>query len=241
MRSRILILLFLFLSVKNGYSQVPGYLGNRFSIGVQGGFFPFSALSSPSFNYKLSADFSATRKLSYFAYWMNSNSKYRIESYEYTSASSTTVEIRPTNEFNEIKIHSYGIGFKRFFGGYVSPIGKYFSFSIGVSQIGLRDWKLGLAANVNKGSDSYSDFVPTIENYFLSATAQFTFGKVVPVSNKLLIDFNINTQFVISSEGSTSKDSKKASWDRTVFGSVYEKYRFREIISVNLGLKYLIF
>ena len=196
------IVVFLLLISCSVFSQVPGYLGKRFSIGYSNNLFP--SLFYPSANstdrYELgvntthcidieyaikkrttfcfSVDFYKTGMAREGGYGYSYNGAYDYGSAVYRSGDGTPIQLRTTN---------FSLGFKFFRPGFIAPVGKYQKLEFILLSNKITYDRNSFYDQYYSPGNNLSSF-GTGEYDFKSFAIALTFGRQRVLFNSVIID-----------------------------------------------------
>lgn len=143
MKKSIILLLIFFVGITNAIAgYVPGYMGKRFSAGVNGSsFFLFDDFTSVSdmifstrFSYKseFAINYTVTRKVSLGASFYHGKQCYFVGERQYHDVQGDYYYVTLQEDYLQCKLRIYEFNIKFYQKNFIAPIGPYHQFAVGM-------------------------------------------------------------------------------------------------------------
>jgi len=238
------------------YSQhIPGYIGRintaGYSLGVS-----LAGESSPTTGVGLVCQHQLTyervfsRKSSFEANICYSPSKYNLRNYYFYNQDESLPEyysdFSPDN-FIRTYYASASASLKIFRNQFIAPVGRFIKFRIGMFRYGAFKWKEGIPGTFRiiqtspPAAVSREGYLKTEKNFASGLLFSLGFGKVFPVSDKLLFEFGSNINFNYSSDYGFelfNRNTFSNNIDNYFFSNIFQNLKYRYLVDFQFALKY---
>lgn len=240
------------------HAQVPGFIGKRFSGGLDLHLFPtltkggISLGITPGIGANL--EFVTSRKASIFAEFASSTHKFYTTEFGLDPSALTPPS---TNEINGVSavdgtghnryfkgsVRDFTFGIKKYKKDFISPIGRYFKIGFALIMYGQKDWDHGWDVSVESYTGGstiyYNSIIKSNTKTFFKPAFLIGFGKSIALSSRLIFDFHVDTKIA---QGFLSRTNNSYFYraDDVVESLIWNDLKFREALRIGLGLKFMI-
>lgn len=249
-KKSIILLFMLFMGISNAMAgYVPGYMGKRFSAGVNGSsFFLFDDFTSVSdmifstrFSYKseFTVNYTVARKISLGAGVYYGQQCYIVGDRQYYDVQGDYHYVTLQEDYLRCKLMIYELNMKIYQKNFIAPIGPYHQFAVGLVKYNAVAPNDELTLVDAEQTSSVIEVVELKRDPYSCFKLSYHIGYSAPVFSSCYLNLAIGTNFFRA--GDSAKIRDELTDDTFALGIMNKNLRRHNFFEVKIGFGWLAF